>query len=116
MKPRDIVFVVIVVFVVGGLYFLSTRARTPRAMPANPAHLNAVTRDQCLACHQPEKLAELEKAHRHPGKWKDEKVSCLQCHHVAATPGRALLDPAKDRSQRQTTNAVSLLYPAKQTH
>ena len=110
MKPRDIVFVVIVVFVVGGLYFLSTRARTPRAMPANPAHLNAVTRDQCLACHKSEKLAELEKAHRHPGKWKDEKISCLQCHHTTTAPGRAALSPADIHSQWQA-DAVSALDP-----
>jgi nitrate/TMAO reductase-like tetraheme cytochrome c subunit len=87
MKPRDITFIIIVVFVVGGLYFLSSRARTPSPMPANPAHQNAKTREQCLACHLPEKLAELEKTHKHPGKWRDVKVNCLQCHHTFSTEG-----------------------------
>ncbi|HZS06569.1 MAG TPA: hypothetical protein VFD58_17160 [Blastocatellia bacterium] len=90
MKPRDIIFAAIVITVVGGLYLLSTRARAPKPMPANAAHQSASTRDQCLGCHQAEKLADLEKAHRHPGKWRDVKVSCLQCHTTTqSAPARA---------------------------
>jgi nitrate/TMAO reductase-like tetraheme cytochrome c subunit len=88
MKPRDLIFIAIVVFVVGGLYFLSTRAKTPKPMPPNEAHQSASTREQCLVCHKAEKLAELEKAHRHPGKWRDEKISCLQCHHSTASTNK----------------------------
>jgi hypothetical protein len=89
MKLRDLLFVVIVVVVVGGLYFLSTRGKA-RPVPVNPAaHLTAKTREDCLSCHTPEQLGNLELRHKHPGKWKDAKVSCFQCHK-AAEGSRAL--------------------------
>lgn len=84
MKPRDIVFISIIVLVVGGLYFLSTRAKKATPLPDIEAHRNVTSRQQCLTCHQSEMLAELEKAHKHPGKWRDERVSCLQCHKPAS--------------------------------
>lgn len=79
MKPRDLIFVLIVVIVIGGLYFLSTRNKA-KAMPAIPAHLNVQAREDCLKCHLPAKFEELERQHKHPGKWRDARVSCLLCH------------------------------------
>jgi hypothetical protein len=86
MKSRDLIFAAIILFVVGGLYFLSTRASVPQVMPGNAAHQKGQTRSQCLACHEAEKLSDLERRHLHPGKWRDEKVSCQQCHAAAAVP------------------------------
>ncbi len=79
MKPRDLIFVLIVVVVVGGLYFLSTRNKA-KAMPAIAEHLNVKAREDCLKCHLPAKFEELERQHKHPGKWRDARVSCLLCH------------------------------------
>lgn len=83
MKSRDLVFIAIVLVVVGLLYFLSTRGRAKPVPSSPPEHLTAKTRDDCLVCHTPEKLGALELAHRHPGKWKDARVSCLKCHEAA---------------------------------
>jgi len=80
MKSRDLLFIFIVLAVVGGLYFLSTKNKA-RPMPAQPAeHLTVTDRKDCLKCHLPETLANLEIQHKHPGKWRDERVSCLLCH------------------------------------
>lgn len=82
-------FIAIVLSVVGGLYFLSTRGRA-QPVPSNPpGHLTARTRDECLVCHTPSKMEALELAHRHPGKWKDARVSCLRCHSAAKVAARA---------------------------
>jgi hypothetical protein len=83
MKRRDLLFVLIVLVVVGGLYFLSTRGRA-QPVPSTPVeHLSSKTREDCLRCHVPEKMSALEVAGRHPGKWKDRRVSCFQCHKAA---------------------------------
>jgi hypothetical protein len=79
MKARDLLFIAIVLVAVGGLYFLSTRGRV-RPLPGDPTHAAARTRADCLGCHLPKTLAALEQAHKHPGKWRDERVSCLLCH------------------------------------
>ena len=79
MKPRDLIFVLIVIVVVGGLYFLSTRNKA-KAMSAIAQHLNVKAREDCLKCHLPAKFEELERQHKHPGKWRDARVSCLLCH------------------------------------
>ena len=94
MRSRDLIFVVIVVVVVGGLYYLSTKGKA-RAVPANPPeHITAKTRNECLVCHTPEKLGALEIAHRHPGKWRDERVSCFRCH-AEAKPQQARIEAVK---------------------
>lgn len=80
MRSRDLIFVAIVLVVVGGLYYLSTKGKA-HAVPANPPeHLTAKTRADCIVCHTPEKFLVLEQAHRHPSKWRDERVSCFFCH------------------------------------
>ncbi|MCG3160849.1 MAG: hypothetical protein JMDDDDMK_01924 [Acidobacteria bacterium] len=79
LKSRDLIFIAIVVFVVGGLWYLSTRNKA-MPMPPTPPHLTAKTREECLQCHLPAKLAELELQHKHPGKWRDERVNCTLCH------------------------------------
>jgi hypothetical protein len=90
MKARDLVFIAIVLVAVGGLYYLSTKGKV-RPMPPNPPeHLTAKTREDCLKCHSSQTLAALEQAHKHPGKWRDEKVSCLRCHQ--APPAKTMLD------------------------
>ena len=80
MKSRDLFFIAIVVFVVGGLWWLSTRNKAKAMSPAPPEHLTAKLRDECLKCHLPEKLAEMERQNKHPGKWRDAHVECTRCH------------------------------------
>jgi len=80
LKPRDLIFMAIVIFVVGGLWWLSTRNKAKAMLPNPPEHLTAKSRDECLKCHLPEKLAELELQHKHPNKWRDERVECTRCH------------------------------------
>lgn len=84
IKPRDMLFVGIVLAVVGGLYFLSTRGRVPELAATPPEHQTARTREECLKCHVPEKMGELEAARKHPLKWRDARISCLQCHKPPA--------------------------------
>jgi len=82
MKSRDLIFVVIVLAVVGALYFLSTKNKAKPMSTTTPEHFTAKTRADCFKCHLPETLADLEQQHKHPGKWRDERVSCLLCHPV----------------------------------
>ena len=80
VKSRDLIFIAIVIVVVGGLGWLSTR-NNPKAMqPTPPEHLTAKFRGECLKCHLPEKLAEMELQHKHPNKWRDDRVECTRCH------------------------------------
>ena len=60
MKPRDLIFALIVVTVHGGLYFLSTRNKA-KVMPSIPEHLNITVREDCMKCHLPAKFEELER-------------------------------------------------------
>lgn len=83
MKSRDLIFIVIILVVVGGLYFLSTRNRA-KAMPPIPQHVNVSAREDCMKCHLPTKFEDLERQHKHPGKWRDAKVSCTLCHAAPA--------------------------------
>ncbi len=85
MKSRDLLFIFIVLAVVGGLYFLSTKNKARPMPPEPPEHTTMTERKDCLSCHLPATLAELELQHKHPGKWRDERVSCLLCH----TPPKA---------------------------
>jgi hypothetical protein len=80
MKSRDLIFIVIVIAVVGALYFLSTKNKAKPMSATTPEHFTAKARADCLKCHLPDTLAALEQQHKHPGKWRDERVSCLMCH------------------------------------
>jgi hypothetical protein len=91
---RDLLFLIIVLAVVGLLYYLSTKTRI-KAMPADEAHAQALTRDACLQCHTAETLGALEIQHKHPGKWRDQRVACTLCHKPAAGV-KALLTPTRD--------------------
>ena len=93
MRSRDLVFIAIVLAVVGGLYFLSTKGRAQPVSSNPPEHLTAKTRDECLVCHTPPKMEALELAHRHPGKWKDARVSCFRCHAAASGVAKVSLEP-----------------------
>ncbi|HZF40804.1 MAG TPA: hypothetical protein VE715_18430 [Blastocatellia bacterium] len=80
VKSRDLIFIAIVILVVGGLGWLSTRNKAKVMLPTPPEHLTAKLRDECLKCHLPEKLAEMELQHKHPIKWRDNRVECTRCH------------------------------------
>jgi|SRR5215510_5240178 len=80
MKSRDLIFIAIVVLVVGGLWWLSTRNKAKAMLPTPPEHLTAKSRDDCFKCHLPQKLEEMELQHKHPNKWRDEAVECTRCH------------------------------------
>jgi hypothetical protein len=88
-RKRDFIFALVVLAVVGGLYYLSTKSKI-KAMPANPVHLSAQTRADCLNCHKAETLGALELQHKHPGKWRDERVACTLCHKPAAVKAQHL--------------------------
>ena len=90
---RDLFFLIIVLAVVGLLYYLSTKTKI-KAMPANAEHAVTLTRQECLKCHTPEKLGALELQHKHPGKWKDERVACTLCHKPAAVKAELRKLPA----------------------
>ncbi len=80
MKSRDLIFLAIVILVVGGLYYLSTQNKAKVMSASIPEHFTVTGRDDCFKCHAREKFAEWERQHKHPGKWRDERVSCLMCH------------------------------------
>ena len=86
---RDLIFALVIVAVVGGLYYLSTKTKI-KAMPANEVHLAAKSRSACLECHSAEKLGALEIQHKHPGKWRDERVACTLCHKPAELKAQRL--------------------------
>jgi len=106
MKSRDLIFIAIVVLVVGGLWWLSTRNKAKAMSPAPPEHLTAKLRDECLKCHLPEKLAEMELQHKHPGKWRDPKVECTRCHKPPKEAN------ALNLNARQINELVALLRRA----
>lgn len=105
LKSRDLIFIAIVVLVVGGLWYLSTKNKA-RAMPPTSPHLTSKSREECFQCHLPAKLAELELQHKHPGKWRDERVSCLLCHKPPQGAGVQKL------SARQINEFISFLRRA----
>ena len=73
------------------LYFLSTRSRIP-AMPANiPEHQTTKLRADCLKCHLPEKMDALEAQRKHPLKWRDARINCLECHKSSAAKAQSAL-------------------------
>lgn len=85
IKPRDVLFVGIIIVVVGGLFLLSKcSGHVPDLAATPPEHQTARLREDCLKCHVPEKMGELEAARQHPLKWRDAKVNCLQCHKAPA--------------------------------
>jgi FtsZ-interacting cell division protein ZipA len=106
LKSRDLIFIAIVIIVVGGLAWLSTRNKAKAMRPTPPEHLTAKQRDECLKCHLPEKLAEMELQHKHPNKWRDERVKCTLCHK----PPREAT--ALKLSTRQINEIASLLRRA----
>lgn len=86
---RDLSFLVVVLAVVGLLYYLSTKTKI-KTMPGDPVHTATQTRQDCLKCHTAEKLGALEVQHKHPGKWKDERVACTLCHKPATLKAQQL--------------------------
>jgi len=98
MKPRDLIFIFIVLAVVGGLYFLSTKNKAQK-MSSIPEHAGVTAREDCFKCHLPAKFEEQERQHKHPGKWRDARVSCLLCH---ATP-----DGKKAQNENMKTQAAT---------
>ena len=105
MKSRDLIFLLIVVVVVGGLYLLSTRNKAKPLSANIPEHLTTTAREDCLKCHQPEVLADLERQHKHPGKWRDARVSCLLCHTSPAGTKANNLNPRKTQAAAQVARA-----------
>jgi hypothetical protein len=103
MKPRDLLFIAIVVVTVGGLYYLSTKENIKPMSAAQAQHLTAKTRSECLVCHLPEKMAALEQAHKHPGKWRDERVNCLLCHSLQQPETKKAVSFRPQRDQARSS-------------
>ena len=92
---RDFLFALLVLAVVGLLYYLSTKTKI-KPMPANADHPVTMTRNDCLKCHTAETLGALELQHKHPGKWSDARVACTLCHKpAAATKAQLPLNPQR---------------------
>lgn len=89
LKPRDWIFLLIVIVVVGGLAGLSYFGKHPQVVSTQctvggKPVTTATTREQCLQCHHPEtgQVVAARLPVRHPQKWKDEKFPCIGCHQV----------------------------------
>ena len=80
MKSRYLIYVLILLTLVGGFNYLSTKNKAKTRPVTVTAHSVVTARTDCYGCQKPEKFAELEAQHKHPGKWRDERVSCLLCH------------------------------------
>ncbi|HEU0183729.1 MAG TPA: hypothetical protein VFS27_00330 [Blastocatellia bacterium] len=93
VKSRDLIFIAIIIIVVGGLAWLSTRNKAKAMRATTPRHLTARERGECLECHTQEKLAELELQRKHPNKWRDEAVQCTICHKPPAEANALKLRP-----------------------
>jgi len=106
LKSRDLIFIAIVILVVGGLWWLSTRNKAKSMRPTPPEHLTAKLRDECLKCHLPETLAQMEIQHKHPNKWRDENVECTRCHKPPQEAN------ALDLNTRQISELATLLRRA----
>src|SRR5215471_16874653 len=106
MKSRDLIFIAIVILVVGGLWWLSTRNKAKSMRPTPPEHLTAKLREDCLKCHLPETLAQMEIQHKHPNKWRDEAVECTRCHKPPQEAN------ALDLNTRQISELATLLRRA----
>ncbi len=114
IKPRDALFVGIVLAVVGGLYFLSTRGRVPD-LAAQPAeHQTARSREDCLKCHVPERMSELETARKHPLKWRDAKINCLQCHKAPTAQTTEAPPLSNNRNSQLATLRSSSVWQKQQ--
>jgi hypothetical protein len=110
MKYRDLIFIAIVLAVVGGLYYLSTKNRAKPLSPNPPEHLTVKAREDCLKCHIPATLAELEQQHKHPGKWRDARVSCMLCH-TAPQGAKALIKRDHGTNGRVAQTEVCATLP-----
>jgi hypothetical protein len=106
VKSRDLIFIAIVILVVGGLWWLSTRNKAKSMRPTPPEHLTAKMRGECLKCHLPEILAERELQHKHPNKWRDERVECTRCHKPPPEAN------AQNLKARRISEFAGLLRPA----
>ncbi len=92
MKKRDLLFILMILGVTAGLFYLYFIGRHPQpTVQTIPEHqgFNTLTpRTKCLECHHPEtgSIADLKKriTKTHPEKWQDEKFSCLNCHKLQA--------------------------------
>ena len=88
---RDLLFILLIVAVVGLLYFLSTKTKI-MPMPANADHVVTLTRGECLKCHTEETLLQ----RNHPHVWKKKEVACTSCHKLAdATKAQLPLNPQR---------------------
>jgi len=73
MKAKDLLFIIVIASVAGLLYFLSTIGAKPPAIPSNPKHFAAQTKEACLECHGKDKV--------YPMKTHPPKDQCFECHH-----------------------------------
>jgi mono/diheme cytochrome c family protein len=80
VKSRDLIFIAIIIVVVGGLAWLSTRNKAKAMRATTPEHLTARARGECFECHTKEKMEGMERQRKHPNKWSDETVECIVCH------------------------------------
>lgn len=85
MKYRDLSFIAIILFVVGGTQLLA-RVNKPPEMPRDFPHsvVSRNVREQCLRCHERQSgqsvTAIFDAPHRQPKQWRASKLDCLLCH------------------------------------
>lgn len=77
MKPRDLLFVVAIIIVLGILFYLSLTGKKPPAIPPDPQHMAAKTKEDCQGCHAPGKSSPIKGPH-------PPKDQCPECHKFKA--------------------------------
>ncbi|MGQ9897797.1 MAG: hypothetical protein ACUVR8_09630 [Acidobacteriota bacterium] len=90
-QRRDLLFALAVTLVVTGLAYLSSLGKRPRPVALacdvsrqKPELPVQERRGQCLACHDPNRGAAVNRRipPTHPQKWLDEKFACTGCHSI----------------------------------
>jgi len=71
---KNIVFFVMVLFIVSLLYMFSRKEFVP--IPADEQHTGNSTKEMCLECHAQDKVSPLKKEH-------PPKDQCFECHKRA---------------------------------
>jgi hypothetical protein len=82
MKKADWVFAISAIAVVLFFIWLSKyTGHKPTPLSAIPEHQAAMSRAECMACHDPAKPGVTKPIPaNHPQAWKDERFQCTVCH------------------------------------
>lgn len=88
MKKADWVFAISTIAVILFFIWLSKyTGRKPTPLSAIPEHRAAMSRSECLACHDPDMPGVTQPIPaRHPQAGNDERFQCTVCHVPTKSP------------------------------